>query len=120
MVKKHLVLPAFVLVLAACGGNATDSPAAVPTRQVPDNETPRVWHQLAADLCAGAFSGCQAGALPYLEALQPNSGTLLAVCDYGDDQGDVMLIDSREDADEQCSASGTITPSSVTRVVEVP
>jgi hypothetical protein len=67
-----------------------------------------------AGICVGAYSGC-ARVLPYL-----SSGDLIAVCDYGNDTGDIVSIDKKSDADAACSADGTISPSRVVRVVQVP
>ena len=65
-------------------------------------------------ICVGAYGGCLSG-LQYL-----SSGDLIAVCDYGNDQGDIVWIDKKSDAEAMCSADGTISPSKVLRVVQVP
>ena len=66
-------------------------------------------------ICVGAYPGCLSG----LE-LFVSSGDLIAVCDYGNGQGDIVRLDKKSDAEAMCSADGTITPSKVLRVVQVP
>jgi hypothetical protein len=74
-----------------------------------------------ARLCAPpAYSTCASGAALFVEAMSP--GTLLAVCNYGNGTGDVVVIDSGKeaDADAKCSGDGLISPSQVVRVVRLP
>ena len=66
-------------------------------------------------ICVGAYSGCLSGLDLFV-----SSGDLIAVCDYGNDQGDIVKIDNKADAEAMCSADGTISPSKVLRVVQVP
>lgn len=66
-------------------------------------------------ICAGAYPGCLSG----LE-LFVSSGDLIAVCDYGNGQGDIVRLDKKSDAEAMCSADGAISPSKVLRVVQVP
>jgi hypothetical protein len=76
---------------------------------------------IVATLCASpAYAGCSSGAALFVEAMDP--GTFLAVCDYGDGTGDVVVIDSgtEADAEAQCSGGGLISPSKVVRVVRLP
>jgi len=48
------------------------------------------------------------------------SGSLVAVCEYEDDQGDVVLLDREEDAEDACSGGGMIAASRVATVVQLP
>jgi hypothetical protein len=49
-----------------------------------------------------------------------SEGELVAVCEYDDETGDIVLIDQIEQAAEECSAGGTINPSRVVAVGRLP
>jgi hypothetical protein len=47
-------------------------------------------------------------------------GDLVAVCDYSDRTGDIVLIDAIREAEDACSADGQISPSRVVAVGRLP
>jgi hypothetical protein len=102
------------LGLAACGGSAATAPqvpSAVPPAPNPD-------HDFALMACADTnYGNCLEGIRLMMQTAQ---GSTVAVCEYADGQGDVVIIESRAEAEAECSGGGSITPSRVVRVVEVP
>ena len=66
-------------------------------------------------ICVDAYPGCSSDIQLFV-----SSGDLIAVCDYGNGQGDIVRLDKKSDAEAMCSADGTISPSKVLRVVQVP
>jgi hypothetical protein len=51
-----------------------------------------------------------------------DSGSFVAVCDYEDGTGDVVLLDNddNDEAETACSSDGLIVPSHVVRIVQLP
>lgn len=47
-------------------------------------------------------------------------GELVAVCEYSGGTGDIVLLETPADADDECSASGLIVPSRVVAVGLLP
>jgi hypothetical protein len=75
---------------------------------------------LAANACAGtSYSGCVDS---FVLAMGYWPGELVAICEYGDDQGDIVWVDTgnEADADAYCSADGLIAPSEVFNVAWLP
>jgi hypothetical protein len=98
------VLIASIILVAAC---SSPPPAASPSPS-PD---------LADQICAGAYSRCATSLRPLLSTLH---GQLVAVCDYGNDTGDVVFIDNASEAADKCSGGGQFSPSRVVRTVAIP
>ncbi len=56
-----------------------------------------------------------------LMAIEVAPGSLVAVCDYEDGQGDVVIIGAESEVvEDACSRHGLISPSRVVTVVELP
>lgn len=47
-------------------------------------------------------------------------GSLVAICDYSDGTGDIVLIEDEAEAEGTCSADGMISPSRVVTVLRLP
>ena len=72
----------------------------------------------ARQVCAGTtYDNCVEGIVLVWEQAP---GSLVAICEYEDGLGDIVLIDSEDDADDECSAGGLISPSAVFGVVDIP
>lgn len=118
--KKAKAALGIVLLLMACGGCATDTvvPTAPPPIVAPN---PLASTSLVDTICAEpAYASCAIGLDAFLDAM--DSGALLAVCDFGDGTGDVVLIESGDGADAEtaCSGDGLVSPSQVVRVMQLP
>jgi hypothetical protein len=46
-------------------------------------------------------------------------GSLIAICDYRDGTGDIVLLDSAAEAEDECSGGGLISPSEVVAVIQL-
>lgn len=119
MSKRHRsgrfppVVLAIGLVLGACGGAG-----AVPTPSGGPSATPADLHELADIMCADTtYQNCSHSVR---SAAAFGSGALVALCEYGDRQGDVVLLDDPADAERACSRDGLITPSRVVTVFTIP
>ena len=66
---------------------------------------------------ASGYVGCLEG-LTLIAATAP--GSLIAICDYRDGTGDIVLIEDASDAESECSADGSISPSRVVGVAQLP
>ncbi len=76
-------------------------------------------HELVARACGiTRYEDCEEDAL--LAMLEFAPGSLVAVCDYEDGTGDVLLIHDPDEAEDACSAGGLRSPSYVLAVVEIP
>jgi hypothetical protein len=74
----------------------------------------------AREACAGApYTYCVDGILTLL-AITRLRGALVAICDYGGGVGDIVLIDSEADAEDECSGGGSISPSKASKVARLP
>ncbi len=126
------------LVCAACGpGTAisatpqTQAPTASPTGRSTQGPTPEAIEATPdsnpasipildpAVVCAATtYRNC----LKSFELIisMVSEGDLVAVCEYGDETGDIVLIDQIEQAADECSAGGTIKPSRVVAVGRLP
>jgi hypothetical protein len=72
----------------------------------------------AREACAGSsYSNCE-DSLTFAMEILP--GTLVAICEYEDDQGDVVFLDGAAEAESRCSGDGLIVPSSVFDVLTLP
>ena len=72
----------------------------------------------ARRVCSGTrYDGCVEDIVLVSEQVP---GSLVAICEYGEGLGEIVLIDSEGEAEEECSAGGLIAPSEVFDVVEVP
>lgn len=78
-----------------------------------------------ADAVAFAHEACADARFDYcvedvLIAVAVWPQALIAVCDYSDGSGDVVLIENEVDAEDMCSGGGLISPSRVVAVRRVP
>jgi hypothetical protein len=104
-----------ILGLTGCGGFANSTPSPLPSVAVP---APNPDHDFATAACADTdYGDCLKGMRLMMETAP---GSTVAVCDHGDGQGDIVIIDTRAEAEAACSGDGTITPSRVVRIVQVP
>lgn len=106
------------LAVASCS-----SPSQTPTFApgIPAAFTPSSGEQLRADAeIACAETGYSRCVESVMAAQGFGSGSLIAICDYGDRTGDVVLIDSEADAEDECSGGGAISPSRVVDVLTIP
>lgn len=111
-----LALTAFV---AACGASATTAPLSTPSAAIaPPPSTAGDLPAAAVAACANTtYTGClKAMAL----AVSVFGGELVAVCEYDNGTGDVVLIDKESDAEAKCSGSGTFNPSRVVATFRLP
>ncbi len=73
---------------------------------------------VAARACADAqYERCVQSVLTAIDTVP---GSLVAICDYEDGQGDVVFIDAESEAEDACSGDGLISPSRVVAVVQLP
>jgi len=92
-----------VLLVASCGsatapskGGELQTPAATAAASL----------TLAETICAPpAYGSCGNNLQLFLDAMDP--GTLLAVCDFSDGTGDVIIVESANEADAEAACSGT-------------
>lgn len=108
---------ALAAAVAACGERvATTPPATLPaaTIAVP---TPGDLAAFAAAACVDAYERCVEGVLTMAGAAP---GSLVAICDYQDGTGDVVVVDTSAEAESECSDGGLIAGSRVIRVVQLP
>jgi hypothetical protein len=71
-----------------------------------------------AAICSGThWPGCEDDARLALSSL---SGSRVAICQYPDQTGDIVLLESSDEAEAACSADGQIAGSQVVRVVQLP
>ncbi|CAN5658017.1 hypothetical protein BH23CHL8_BH23CHL8_24130 [soil metagenome] len=103
--------------LSLATANATGTPTASPRRRsAPTPEA--VDGAFVVESCASVdYDNCE-------ESLRLAMGLwqqeLVAICEYGDGQGDVVLLERRGDAEDTCSGEGLITPSRAAMVVRLP
>jgi hypothetical protein len=71
----------------------------------------------AAASCRDAYDGCAEGIITMAGAFP---GGLVAICDYSDGTGDVVILEKVDAAEATCSADGLVPGSRVVRVVELP
>lgn len=95
------------------GGLAqSDLCTAVAPERAPDQAS------FAQEACAGSsYTGCESGLQLAMDVVP---GTLVAICEYEDDQGDVVFLDDASEAESRCSADGLNVPSRVFDVVMLP
>lgn len=106
---------ALAAVIAACGSSA--SPTSLPA--VAPSSAP------VGGLPAAAVAACSkttyAGCLQSMAtAVSVFHGQLVAVCEYDNGTGDVVLLDAESDAQARCSGGGTIIPSRVVAILRLP
>jgi hypothetical protein len=111
------------LLLASCGG----TPIRADYEEVPADGSvtpPRATgaeaEAFAREACAGAPYTYCVDAILSLLAIGRLRGALVAICDYGGGVGDIVLIDSEADGEDECSIGGEITASKVSKVVRLP
>ncbi len=106
-------------VLASCGPGSepTLPPATMHPGAATSAPTPGDLAAFAAAACVDAYERCTEGVLTMAAVA---SGSLVAICNYTDGSGDVVLLDSAEEAEAQCSGDGAISGSRVVRVIELP
>jgi hypothetical protein len=102
------VAVAVTIALAACSG----APAPLVPQSTPSAE------QLAAEvLCSGStFTRCVEDVVL---ATTMDPGGLAAICEYGQGEGDVVLLDSKDEAATQC-ATNSDASSKVFKVITIP
>lgn len=107
---------ALVAVLAlGCSGPPTTPASVTPTATAGSGSSLQA---LAASLCAStSYEGCVAGVLA-AEAF--GSGSVVAICDYGNGTGEVLWIEVEDDAGVRCSRGGLIAGSKVVATFRVP
>jgi len=126
---KHLVVSFLVLVLSvmllACSSTPSPADFATPSAVASvaslapstDADTSALVARACLDSTDEHCADTMRDALTFFA-----SGSFVAVCDYGDGTGDVVLLD-KEDEDEaesRCSADGQIVPSRVVTIVQLP
>ena len=68
--------------------------------------------------CAGTtYSRC---VQTLTQAMDIFPGTLIAICEYPDGEGDVVTVDASETPEAACSGGGLITPSAVHGTLTIP
>jgi hypothetical protein len=124
--RSNVAPPVVLLsvVLMACSGtsgpttSATTSTAptvAQTTTQSANDDASALVARACLDSTDEHCADTMRDALRYFE-----SGSLVAVCDYLDGTGDVVLLDDEDEAESACSFDGLILPSRVVTVVELP
>jgi hypothetical protein len=92
--------------------------SASPTSAAPVNSPSQELRNLAEEAClATEYTNCVDG---LLEIAQTAPGSLVAICDYGNQTGDIVVIEAEGDAQAECSADGSISPSRVVGVLQLP
>jgi hypothetical protein len=73
---------------------------------------------LAEEACLSTeYPNCVSG---LLLIAQTGPGSLVAICDYGNETGDIVIIDSESEAEAECSRDGAISPVRVVGVLQLP
>lgn len=71
-----------------------------------------------SDACNGtSYRRCEQSLTTALDVF---AGSYVAICEYADGEGDIVLLDSPDVAEEECSGYGLISPSDVADVVLLP
>jgi hypothetical protein len=102
---------ALCVVLLACS---------TPTVTTRPSLTPLRGHdaRLVSKACADTtYAQC---AESLTNAVKAFGRALVAICEYGDGEGDVVFIENRREAETTCSGDGLITPSRVVAVIRLP
>jgi hypothetical protein len=104
--------------------SATASPTtgeSTPTSTTTVVTTPAPSGDSFADVAAACANTTYARCLEGIQLMiEQAPGSLVAVCEYGDATGDIVLLERREDAEAECSADGLISPSRVVAVLQLP
>jgi hypothetical protein len=125
MLPRHLIGAAIFLVATTLACNAPaattlPSPTLRPeaTLATGTSEPSGSLRVLAEEACLGTeYTNCVEG---LLSIAQTAPGSLVAICDYGNATGDIVIIGSEAEAESKCSAAGTISPSRVVGVLQLP
>lgn len=106
-------------VCVSCGPSSspTGAPASTPRVVGSSAPTPFDLADFAVAVCADAYERCVEGVLTMAGVA---SGRLVAICNYDDGSGDVVLVDSAGQAEAECSGGGAIPGSRVVRVIQLP
>ena len=105
------------LILLACSRPATPNPTASTAAGVGQSADVEV-SAIVAEACSDTtYENC---AESMTTALNVFAGSLVAVCEYADGTGDVVLVDSEDEAEARCSGEGLISPSRAVTVVQLP
>jgi hypothetical protein len=76
-----------------------------------------ILHGSADEVCSGTtYSRCVDSVTTAIKA----GWTRFAICEYGNGEGDVVLLDAGANAENKCSGGGAKSPSRVFDVVELP
>ncbi len=111
---------AFVLalLLAACASPAVESDSPLRAAVSATPVTPVAAGLDITGICAGTtYGGCRESLTLAADVF---SGEIVAVCEYPDGTGDVILLETEADAEAACSADGLIAGSRVVKVLELP
>jgi hypothetical protein len=111
----RLLIAAVALSLAACGvSNPADSVSRATAGPTSGDGTAI----LVEKACAGtSYSRCVASLTLAVSAFP---GSVVAICEYGAGEGDVVTVDENETAEAACSSNGLIVPSAVHTTVKIP
>ena len=126
---KHLTVSVRVLVLSvmllACSSIPSPTESATPSAVASVASLAPSADADTSALVAGAcldstYENCADSMRDALQFF--DSGSFVAVCDYGDGTGDVVLLDREDEveAESRCSADGQIVPSRVVSIVQLP
>ena len=79
---------------------------------------PAAASDFARQSCAGTtYSRCVRNIQLVMETVP---GSLVAICEYGGGEGDIVLLETRGDAEGMCSGDGLTTPSRVFDTIQLP
>jgi hypothetical protein len=119
---NRLAALTLIVAVAACSSPAGTAPtqdATPPSLSTPATSPPvSDFAAIAASACADTTYRRCIESLISMSELVP--GSLVAVCDYSDGTGDVVIIEREADAEAECSGDGLISPSRVVTVVQLP
>jgi hypothetical protein len=119
MRRTAAVLMVVALALAACSGVLDEARPEPDVTAAPAGSAPPDLSAFAVEACAGTrFTNCVSAFAVIAGTLDP--GTLIAICEYPDRQGDLALIEREDEAMAGCSGGGLIRDTKVAKVVAIP
>jgi hypothetical protein len=114
-------IPAVLVLLAACSSPGASIPTItnpIPTGALPTSLPSVDIRTLAEEAClATQFPNCVDD---LVQMAQTAPGSLVAICDHGNDTGKIVVVESEAAAEAECTNDGTISGARVVGVLQLP
>jgi hypothetical protein len=117
--RYYLCVAVLAGAVMGCGQPAaTTVPTAIPDLTAPTSTASAALRALAEEAClATEWPNCVDDVVL---AAQTVPGSLVAICDFGNQTGDVVFIDEESQAESECAAGGTGASTRVVGVLNLP